>query len=138
MQQALTPNALLGRMNASYRFVSWGVVPLGALLGGGLGDAIGLRPTLFIGAGGIFAAALWIVLSPVRGIRQLPGASEGPVPPEPLSEVDGTRQALPDAGAITVQATGGGIGMDGGTGDAGPEIQRPMGAGAGQGERRDH
>lgn len=76
LRQALTPNTMLGRMNASYRFVAWGTVPLGALLGGVLGSTVGLRATLFVGAAGIFAAALWIVFSPVRGIRRLPSGTE--------------------------------------------------------------
>ena len=68
----------MGRMNASYRFVSWGAVPVGALLGGWLGTGIGLRPTLFVAAAGLFAAALWIVLSPIRAVRELPAAAADP------------------------------------------------------------
>ncbi|TCO55609.1 MFS transporter [Actinocrispum wychmicini] len=74
LRQTLTPSAMLGRMNASYRFVAWGTVPLGSLLGGALGELIGLRPTLFVGAAGIFAAALWIVCSPIRSLREMPAA----------------------------------------------------------------
>ena len=56
-RQAVTPQPLMGRMNASVRFIVWGVQPLGAVAGGGLATAIGIRPTLFIGAiGGAFAA----------------------------------------------------------------------------------
>ncbi|MDQ0791668.1 MFS transporter [Streptomyces sp. B1I3] len=76
LRQTITPHAMLGRMNASYRFVSWGVVPLGALLGGWLGDSIGLRPAMFVGAAGIFASALWIVFSPIRAMRELPPAAD--------------------------------------------------------------
>ena len=49
-RQRLCPPALLGRMNASVRFIVWGSQPLGALLGGFLGAAIGIVPTLWIGA----------------------------------------------------------------------------------------
>ena len=45
LRQAITPDRLQGRMNASMRFIVWGTIPLGALLGGGLGEALGLRPT---------------------------------------------------------------------------------------------
>jgi MFS family permease len=72
LRQVVTPPDVLGRMNASYRFVAWGTVPIGALLGGALGSTIGLRPTLFVAAAGVFSAALWIVLSPVRSLRVLP------------------------------------------------------------------
>ena len=35
LRQAITPDRLQGRMNASMRFIVWGTIPLGALLGGG-------------------------------------------------------------------------------------------------------
>ena len=50
--QAITPDRLLGRMNASRRFVVWGVIPLGGLAGGALGSHLGLRETMWIGAVG--------------------------------------------------------------------------------------
>src|SRR5207249_1554729 len=50
MMQALTPDRLLGRMNASRRFLVWGTIPLGSLVGGLLATKIGLRATLFTGA----------------------------------------------------------------------------------------
>jgi MFS family permease len=72
LRQAITPDSMLGRMNASYRFVSWGTVPVGSLIGGWLGSTIGLRPTLTVGAIGVLASALWIVFSPIRSLRELP------------------------------------------------------------------
>ncbi len=78
LRQAITPPAMLGRMNASYRFVAWGTVPLGSLLGGALGETVGLRPTLFVAAAGMFCAALWIVFSPIRRIREIPERPDGP------------------------------------------------------------
>ena len=78
LRQAITPPAMLGRMNASYRFVAWGSVPLGALLGGALGGTVGLRPTLFVAAAGMFCAALWIVFSPIRRTREIPESAESP------------------------------------------------------------
>lgn len=59
-RQALCPDHLLSRMNATMRFVSWGASPLGALLGGYLGTQCGLRPTLWITATGILLSALWL------------------------------------------------------------------------------
>ncbi|HUP32656.1 MAG TPA: MFS transporter, partial [Gaiellaceae bacterium] len=58
LMQAITPDRLLGRMNASRRFLVWGVIPLGALVGGTLASTIGLRPTLFVGAIGASLAVL--------------------------------------------------------------------------------
>jgi MFS family permease len=63
-RQRITPRRLLGRMNASIRFVVWGVMPIAALTAGGLGAWLGVVPTLWIGALGSLASALF-VLSPV-------------------------------------------------------------------------
>jgi len=51
LRQRITPDRLLGRMNASYRLVGWGTMPLGALLGGVLAEVLGLRPTFLVAAG---------------------------------------------------------------------------------------
>jgi MFS family permease len=51
LRQRITPDRLLGRMNASYRLVGWGTMPLGALLGGVLAEALGLRVTFLVAAG---------------------------------------------------------------------------------------
>jgi MFS family permease len=71
-RQRLCPPALLGRMNASVRFIVWGSQPLGALLGGFLGGAIGIVPTLWIGAGLQLTATLPVLLSPLIRMRDLP------------------------------------------------------------------
>jgi MFS family permease len=55
LRQRITPDRLLGRMNASYRLVGWGTVPLGAALGGALAEALGLRPTFLVAAVATFA-----------------------------------------------------------------------------------
>lgn len=76
IRQRVTPKRLLGRMNASYRLITWGVVPLGALLGGALGESFGLRMTLAVGAGGVVLAFLWLWCSPVRGLQSFPPAAK--------------------------------------------------------------
>ncbi|MEW2623929.1 MFS transporter [Streptomyces sp. NPDC048106] len=65
-QQSLTPDGLLGRMNATARFVSWGGLPLGALLGGASGTAFGAAATLLIAATGMTLGFLPAFLSPLR------------------------------------------------------------------------
>lgn len=62
LRQRLTPDHLLGRMTATVRFVIWGVRPIGALAGGLLGAAVGLRPTLAAAAATFFLAVplLWV------------------------------------------------------------------------------
>jgi MFS family permease len=72
--QAITPDRLLGRMNASRRFVVWGVIPLGSLAGGGLASSIGLRETLFVGAAGASVAFLPLLFSPLRHVDRVPEA----------------------------------------------------------------
>ncbi|MDK0524741.1 MFS transporter [Streptomyces sp. ML-6] len=72
-QQALTPDRLLGRMSATVRFVSWGGLPLGGLLGGLSGSALGATATLWLGAGGMTLSFLPNFLSPLRSLRTLPG-----------------------------------------------------------------
>ncbi|MFJ1677312.1 MULTISPECIES: MFS transporter [unclassified Streptomyces] len=57
-QQTLTPDRLLGRMNATARFVSWGGIPLGGLLGGVAGSLFGARAALWIGAVGMTTSIL--------------------------------------------------------------------------------
>lgn len=81
-RQRLCPDRLLGRMNATMRFVVWGVLPIGALIGGILGAVFGLRTTLWIGALGQALAGIWLLASPMRGLRDFPDA-----PPE--AEQDG-------------------------------------------------
>jgi MFS family permease len=75
LRQASTPDHLLGRMNASYRFFTYGAIPVGALLGGFLGEAIGLRATLLASALGLLLALLWIVASAVPRLRELSEAA---------------------------------------------------------------
>ncbi len=71
LRQAITPEGLLGRMNASMRFVVWGTMPFGSFVGGLLGAAIGLRPTLWVSALGGLLAIAWIVASPLAQTRSV-------------------------------------------------------------------
>ncbi|GAA3094226.1 MFS transporter [Streptomyces echinatus] len=71
LQQALTPDRLLGRMSATARFVSWGGIPLGGLLGGASGTAFGATATLWAGAAGMTLSALPAFLSPLRTMHTL-------------------------------------------------------------------
>ncbi len=71
-RQRLCPPALLGRMNASVRFIVWGSLPLGGLAGGFLGEGIGIVPTLWIAAGLHLASSLPVLLSPLPRMRDLP------------------------------------------------------------------
>lgn len=74
LRQAITPERLRGRVNASMSVVFWGAMPFGALLGGLLGQTFGLRPALMAGAVATLLASLWVVCSPLRSLRELPPA----------------------------------------------------------------
>lgn len=69
---ALTPDRLRSRATGAFNFVNWGIRPLGALAGGALGAVIGVRPTLWVGVLGALAGVLWLLGSPVAGLRELP------------------------------------------------------------------
>jgi MFS family permease len=71
-RQGLCPPHLLGRMNATIRFLVWGTMPLGGLLGGVLGETIGVRETLFVAAVGGSLTFLPVFFSPLRRMRELP------------------------------------------------------------------
>jgi MFS family permease len=75
-RQGLCPPALLGRMNATMRFLVWGTIPLGAFLGGILGTVIGVRHTLLVAAIGGCLPFLAVFLSPLRTMRELPHYTE--------------------------------------------------------------
>lgn len=84
-RQGLTPPDLLGRMNATMRFLVWGTMPVGAFLGGVLGATLGVRHTLLLAAVLGFGACVPVIFSPLRTMRALPifviptGETAGPL-----------------------------------------------------------
>ncbi|MDR7419578.1 MAG: MFS transporter [Armatimonadota bacterium] len=72
LRQAITPLRLQGRMNATMRFLVWGTMPIGGLLGGALGQAFGLRTAIVVIAIGGMTAFLWVWRSPVRTLVRFP------------------------------------------------------------------
>jgi MFS family permease len=99
LRQTITPDHLLGRMNATMRFIVWGVLPLGGLLGGLLGSLIGLRGTLLVGAVGEIFAVFWVLFSPVRKLREQP---TGPVgEPQPAVRTAIEPRAAEAAGEVS-------------------------------------
>jgi MFS family permease len=76
LRQAVTPDRLLGRMNASYRLLLFGTVPLGAFLGGVLADVFGLRAALAVGVCGVATVIAWIPFSPVFALREIPDSPD--------------------------------------------------------------
>ncbi len=76
LRQAITPHRLQGRMNATMRFLVWGTMPLGGLLGGVLGASFGLRAAIAVAAVGGLLAFPWVALSPVRALQAIPNPTE--------------------------------------------------------------
>ena len=72
LRQAITPDRLLGRVNATSTFLVGGAVPIGSLLGGALGELIGIKATLLVGIAGFMFAAVWVTFSPLRHLHEQP------------------------------------------------------------------
>ncbi|MEU5690388.1 MFS transporter [Actinosynnema sp. NPDC020468] len=68
-RQAVTPDRLQGRMNATMRSLNRGMIVIGAPLGGVLADALGSRAALWIAVGGLVCQAVAITCSPLRHAR---------------------------------------------------------------------
>jgi len=74
LRQLATPERLLGRMNATLRFIEWGTLPLGAAVGGLLVAPLGLRTVLWIAAGVCALSVVPPLFSPVRTLMSNPTA----------------------------------------------------------------
>jgi MFS family permease len=95
-RQAICPPRLQGRMNSVMRFIVWGTIPIGALVGGALGTWVGLRETIVVGAIGCGLSFLWILFSPQRHLREMPEPVEDtPVPAELGPTIPGVGDPLP-------------------------------------------
>jgi MFS family permease len=64
LRQTIIPDELLGRVNSVYRFMGWGAMPLGSILGGILGSLWGLRAPFLV-------AAVIMAIAFVPGVRRL-------------------------------------------------------------------
>jgi MFS family permease len=72
LRQAITPERIQGRMNATMRWIVWGTIPLGTLTGGAIATAYGIRAALWVGAVGGTVAFLPVLLSSVGRITEMP------------------------------------------------------------------
>ena len=76
LRQALTPERMQGRMNATMRFIVWGTIPAGQMLGGAIASVFGVPSALWLGAAGMVFSFLPILLSDVPSIRDMPTQAE--------------------------------------------------------------
>jgi MFS family permease len=98
LRQIVTPNRLLARMNASYRLLLFGTVPIGALFGGLLGEVFGLRTAMVVTVFTMLSPIAWTFFSPVFQLTAMPepaAEDEAEVAPaeEPVPAV--VAEALP-------------------------------------------
>jgi MFS family permease len=71
-RQRLCPRPLLGRMNASIRFIVWGTMPIGSFVGGVLGATFSIRAVLWISVAGALVAAFPVLFSPLISMGKMP------------------------------------------------------------------
>jgi MFS family permease len=111
LRQSITPPAMQSRMNATMRFIVWGTIPIGSVLGGVLASTMPVREALIVAALGTFASSLWVVFSPLRSQRDMPGQDAAATPaagPEGTGLAEGVedlslteRRLNADAGVAT-------------------------------------
>jgi MFS family permease len=70
LRQAIIPQRLQGRMNATMRVLGWSTLPLGSMCGGLFGETLGVRSALVVAAIGGMTAFLWLLCSPLRKLRE--------------------------------------------------------------------
>ena len=71
LRQGVIPARMLGRVNAGMQVLTRGLGASGALIGGVLGQQVGIRPTLLLAEAGMFLAAIWLFCSPVRWVQSV-------------------------------------------------------------------
>jgi len=98
LRQAITPERIQGRMNSVMRFIVWGTIPVGAIIGGALASQIGVKETLIVSGVGCLTPFLPVLFSPVRSIKEMP---------EPVDEAAAVLGPLvADAGPVSVEHVG--------------------------------
>ncbi len=102
-RQAITPERMQGRMNATMRFIVWGTIPIGSIIAGGLGTVIGILPTIWIGVIGGAFAMIPLLLAPVRGLRELPASPEAWAEAEAARLAGGIGPIVPGAANVEME-----------------------------------
>jgi predicted MFS family arabinose efflux permease len=77
-RQTYTPHGMLGRVTVSMQLVNYGTIPLGAVLGGALGTALGVRPAMWMITAGLALTGLILLVGPLHQRRDLPDRPPSP------------------------------------------------------------
>ena len=75
-RQAITPTTMQGRMNATMRFIVWGTIPIGSVLGGVIATSASVSTAIWVGAIGSFLALIPVIVTPVRRLREMPSSPD--------------------------------------------------------------
>jgi MFS family permease len=78
LRQAITPEAMSGRMNATMRWFVWGTMPIGSIIGGIIGETLGVRAAILIGGAGASLAFIPLLFGPVWRFTEMPTTEEAP------------------------------------------------------------
>lgn len=71
LRQSAAPNHVQAKLNAAYRFISWGAIPIGAAAGGLLAARYGSRTAVNIAASGVPLATIWVAASKIPHLGRL-------------------------------------------------------------------
>ena len=74
LRQLLAPEQARGKVLGTLRFVELGVMPIGSVIGGTIGQFAGAVPAAFVGALLLAGASVWVLATPLRTLRELPTA----------------------------------------------------------------
>jgi len=74
LRQSIIPDEILGRVNSAYRFIGWGAIPIGSLVGGLIADNFGLRAPFV--AGGLGTIAMAALMAPIVNTRTIQAAQD--------------------------------------------------------------
>ncbi|MBO1419594.1 MFS transporter, partial [Streptomyces sp. FH025] len=111
LRQRTTPDALLGRMNATFRFLLTGALAIGSALSGLFGELLGPRTTLWLGGAVLATAFLPVYLSPLRTRRRPPSAVPStavPAQAAPTTAPTSAERCAPAASPVPDPGAGGG------------------------------
>ena len=74
LRQARVDDEIMGRVNGTFQFVEWGILPIGSLLGGAIAEVFGARAALDAAAVCGILSAVWLTFSPAQRLTTLVGA----------------------------------------------------------------